>query len=230
MATSGTYSFTLDLADIMEEAFERCGMELRSGYHYVTARRSMNLLMLEWQNKGLNLWKVKNDSIPLIASTASYELSSEKLDIIEATLRTNAGDVTQQTDLHLERMSISTYARQTNKLTTGRPTRFWLDRGVNKITVYLWPVPDGSQAYEFNHYYMERIADAGKPASLTMDIDDRYLPSITAGLAYYLSLKLAQDKSAGLKLVYDEQWDLAADSSREKAALFIRPGGNYHRV
>lgn len=230
MPTSGTYNFTLDLADIMEEAFERCGDELRTGYDYLTARRSLNLLLLEWQNKGLTLWKVKNASQALTVGQISYPLSAEKQDIIEGLLRTDEGDAASQTDLSIRRVSISNYARQTNKLTRGRPTQYWVERGVNQITIHMWPVPDDRRPYVFNYYYVERIQDAGKPASLTVDVDDRYLPALTAGLAYYVSMKKAPDKTAGLKMIYDEQWDLAADTSREKASFFLKPGGNYHRI
>lgn len=230
MATSGSFNFSLDLADIMEEAFERCGDEMRTGYDYLTARRSLNLLLLEWNNKGLTLWKVKNASETLVTGQISYPLSAEKLDIIEGLLRTDEGDISQQTDLSMKRESISNYARQTNKLTQGRPTQFWVERGVNQITVNVWPVPDGRREYVFNYYYVERIEDTGEPASLTMDVDDRYLPALTAGLAYYVSMKKAPDRTAGLKAVYDEQWTLASDATRNKASFFMKPGGHYNRV
>jgi hypothetical protein len=230
MASSGTWNFSLDLADIMEEAYERCGDELRTGYDYLTARRSLNLLLLEWSNKGLTLWKVKNASEALVQGQVAYPLSAEKLDIIEGLLRTDEGDITQQTDLSMKRESISNYARQTNKLTQGRPTQFWVERSVNQITVNVWPVPDGRRDYVFNYYYVERIEDAGKPASLTIDVDDRYLPALTAGLAYYVSMKKAPDRTAGLKGIYEEAWTLASDAARNKASFFMKPGGNYHRV
>jgi len=230
MATSGTFNFSLDLSDIMEEAFERCGQEMRTGYDYLTARRSLNLLLLEWSNKGLTLWKVKNASEPLVAGQTAYPLSAEKLDIIEGLLRTNEGDISQQTDLSMKRESISNYARQTNKLTQARPTQYWVERGVNGITINVWPVPDARQAYVFNYYYVERIQDAGTPASLTIDVDDRYLPALTAGLAYYVSMKKAPERTSGLKMIYDEQWTLASDAARNKASFFMKPGGNYHRV
>lgn len=230
MASSGTFNFSLDLADIMEDAFERCGQEMRTGYDYLTSRRSLNLLLLEWSNKGLTLWKVKNASEPLVAGQVAYPLSTEKIDIIEGLLRTDEGNINSQTDLSMKRESISNYARQTNKLTAGRPTQYWVERGVNQITVNVWPVPDGTKQYVFNYYYVERMEDAGQPANLTVDVDDRYLPALVAGLAYYISMKKAADRTAGLKMVYDEQWELAADASRNKASFFMKPGGNYHRV
>jgi len=227
MATSGTYTFDLDLADVLEEAFERCGSELRSGYDYRTGRRSLNLLLLEWQNKGLNLWTIDSASQALTAGTASFALTGEKLDIIEAMLRTGSG--TSQSDLSMRRVSISTFAQQTNKNSTGRPIQYWLSRTSSGITVNLWPVPDASQSYTFVYYYMKQIEDAGASGAATLDVPTRHLPALTAGLAYYLSLKLpeASARSEGLKAVYDEQWNLAADSVREKASWYLRPGGGY---
>ena len=227
MATSGTYAFTLDLSDIMEDAYERAGSELRSGYDYRTARRSLDLLLLEWQNKGLNLWTVKSTTQVLVAGTASYTLSNEKLDVIEASIRTDAGDATKQTDIHMKRISVTNYARQSNKLTTGRPIQYYVERAPEAITLYVWPVPDSTQTYSINYYYMERIEDTGKPASNTMDVPARYLPALTAGLAYYIAMKKPESQALvpSLKAIYDEQWNLAADSSREKASFFVKPGG-----
>ncbi len=225
MATSGTWAFTLDLGDIMEEAYERAGKELRSGYDYRTARRSLDLLMLEWQNKGLNLWTVKNASETLVAGTQAYALTAEKLDVIEGLIRTDAGDTSSQTDLSLRRISVSTFARQTNKLTTGRPIQYWISRTPDAITVNVWPVPDSAKTYVFNYYYLERIEDTGNVASNNVDVPARYLPALVSGLAYYLAMKFPESaaKVPELKIIYDEQWGLAADASREKASLRIVP-------
>ena len=227
MTASGTWAFDLDLAEIMEEAYERIDKELRTGYDYKTARRSLDLLMLEWQNKGLNLWTVKSASETLVAGTASYALSAEKLDIIEGMIRTDAGDVTKQTDIHMRRISVSSYAQQTNKLSTGRPIQYFIEKSPAGMTVYMWPVPDAGTTYTFHYYYMERVEDTGKPGSNTIDVPARFLPALTAGLAYYLAMKTpsASAKVPMLKGIYDEQWNLAADSAREKASLFIVPGG-----
>lgn len=228
IATSGTFSFNLDLPDIVEEAYERVGVaELRTGYNYRTARRSLDLLLLEWQNKGLNLWAVKSASQTLTAGTGAYTLSGEKLDIIEGLLRTDAGDTTLQTDLTMERVSISHYAHQTNKLNPGRPIQYWLEQTPAGIVVNVWPVPDAVVTYTFFYYYMERIEDTGNAGPNTIDVPARYLPVLVAGLAYYLAMKTpeALPKLAALKAIYDEQWGLASDSSREKATLRLVPGG-----
>ena len=225
MATSGTHTFTLDIADTLEEAYERVDSELRSGYDYRTARRSLDMLLLEWQNRGLNLWTVKNASETLVAGTQAYALSNEKLDIIEGLLRTKAGNTSTQSDLSMRRVSVSTFAKQTNKLQTGRPIQYWISRAPEAITVNVWPVPDSAATYTFNYYYMERIEDTGKPASNTVDVPARYLPALTAGLAYYIGLKTpsATQKLPILQAEYERQWELAADSSREKASWMLVP-------
>lgn len=225
MATSGTTDFTLDISDIVEEAYERIGGEFRSGYNYKTARRSLDLLMLEWQNRGLNLWTVKNASQQLTVGTASYALSAEKLDIVDASLRTDAGSETNQSDLIMRRISVSEYSHITNKLQQGTPTRFYVQRATTGITLHVWPVPDTADV--INYYYIDRVQDSGKPASNTLDVPVRYLPCLVSGLAYYLSLKTpgAMQVAPMLKQEYEEQWNLAADASREKASLFVSPGG-----
>ena len=227
MATSGSYSFNLDIGDIIEEAYERAGLELRSGYDYRTARRSLNLMMLEWQNRGLNLWTVKSDSVSLTSGTGRYALSSDKLDIIEAFIRTDSGDTSSQSDLMMQRISISQYSHLTNKLTSARPLQYWVEKGVSEIAINLWPVPDASEPYTLVYYYMQRIEDVGKPASNNMDGPSRWLPCLVAGLAYQVSVKRPEssERAPLLKQVYDEQWELASDADREKAALYVVPGG-----
>ena len=227
MATSGTTSFTLDLSDIMEEAYERAGLELRDGYDYRTARRSIDLLMLEWQNRGLNLWTVQNTTLALVAGTSSYDLDADKLDIIEGLLRTDAGDPAQQSDLTMQRISVSQYAHQTNKLTQGRPLQYYVQRKPTGITIHVWPTPDATQTYTFAYYYMDRIEDTGSPASNNMDVPARFLPCLVAGLAYQIASKKpeAMQLAPALKQVYEEQWALAADAAREKASLYMSPGG-----
>ena len=227
MTTSGTFAFNLDISDVFEEAHERIGKSLRSGYDYRTARRSLNFILLDFQNRGLNLWTIKNASLPLIAGTYAYDLSSEKLDIIEGLLRTDEGSTTAQTDLTMTRTSISHYAHQTNKLTQGRPINYWIERKPTGITVNLWPVPDAVTPYVFNYYFMEQIEDVGSPATNNIDVPTRHLPALTAGLAYQLALKTpsAAQMLPSLKAEYEEQWNLAADSVREKASLFVTPGG-----
>ena len=231
MATSGTYTFNLDLSDILEEAYERAGLELRSGYDYRTARRSLDLMFLEWQNKGLNLWSVQEGSQTLAAGTGRYVLSSDQLDIIEASLRTDDGDADKQADLTMSRISISQYSHLTNKLTQGRPIQYWIEKDPGAIALNVWPVPDGAVAYKINYYYIQRAEDTGSPASNNVDIPARFMPCMAAGLAYYISIKRpeASERAPLLKQIYDEQWDLAADADRDKSSFYMVPGG-YSRL
>ena len=227
MATSGTYAFNLDLGDAIEEAFERAGLQLRGGYDYRTARRSINLLMLEWQNRGLNLWTVQEATQALTAGTSRYTLSGEVLDIVEAFIRTDAADVNNQFDQTLNRMSISQYAHLSNKLTQSKPLQYYIEKDPSAISVNLWPSPDDQKTYTLVYYYMQRVEDAGSPASINMDIPSRFLPCLVAGLAYKLSIKYGPDtnRSTFLKADYEEQWTEAADADRGKASLYISPGG-----
>ena len=227
MATSGSYSFNLDIGDIIEESYERAGVELRSGYDYRTARRSLDLLMLEWQNRGLNLWTVQFASITLTPGTGRYVLPSKELDIIEAFIRTDSGNTSSQSDLMMQRISVSQYSHLTNKLTEARPLQFWIEKEPSQIAINLWPVPDTAETYTLCYYYMERVQDSGKPSSNNMDVPSRWLPCLVAGLAYQISVKRPEvsERAPLLKQVYDEQWEYCSDADREKAALYVVPGG-----
>ena len=231
MATSGTYTFNLDLSDILEEAYERAGLELRSGYDYRTARRSLDLMFLEWQNRGLNLWSVQEGSQTLTAGTGRYVLTGDQLDVIEASLRTDDGDANKQTDLTMSRISISQYSHLTNKLTQGRPIQYWIEKDPGAIALNVWPVPDDAVTYKINYYYIQRVEDTGSPASNNVDIPARFMPCMAAGLAYYISIKRpeASERAPLLKQVYEEQWDLAADADRDKSSFYMVPGG-YSRL
>jgi hypothetical protein len=231
MATSGTYAFNLDLSDILEEAYEMAGLELRSGYDYRTARRSLDLMFLEWQNKGLNLWTVQEGSQTLTAGTGRYALAGDQLDVIEASLRTDDGDADKQSDLTMSRISISQYSHLTNKLTQGRPIQYWIEKDPDAIALNVWPVPDDAETYKVNYYYIQRVEDSGSPASNNVDIPARFMPCMAAGLAYYISVKRpeASERAPLLKQIYDEQWNLAADADRDKSSFYMTPGG-YNRV
>ena len=240
MTTSGTTSFNLDLNDLIEEAFERCGKELRTGYDLRTARRSLNLLTIEWANRGINLWTIEQGTIPLIQGTNTYDLPDDTIDLLEHQIRTNAGQTNNQTDITISRISVSTYSTIPNKLAQGRPIQVWINRqsgatyptGNNpdrhpQITV--WPTPDqgtvGNPYYNFVYWRMRRIQDAGTGVT-TQDIPFRFLNCMVAGLAYYLAIKLQgvdPQRIIGLKQDYQEQFDLAAQEDREKAPIRFIP-------
>lgn len=226
MTTSGTAAFNLDLNDIIEEAYERCGVEVRTGYEHRTARRSLNLLFADWANRGINLWTIEQGSIPLVQGTITYALPVDTVDLLEHVIRTGAGNASTQADLTISRISVSTYATIPNKLQQGRPIQVWVNRqsgatepsGVNYPQINVWPAPDGSQPYTFVYWRMRRIQDSGS-GTATQDIPFRFLPCLVSGLAYYLALKIpeALGRLTVLKQMYDETWELAAGEDREKA-------------
>lgn len=225
MATSGTTAFTLDLGDIVEEAFERCGSEMRTAYDLRTARRSLNLLFADWANRGVNLWTLDSSTVSLVASTATYTLPADTIDLLDSVIRVNAGNVATQSDRPLSRISNSVYSTIPNKLNTGYPIQMVVSRLGAAPTVTLWPVPDSAVTYTLVYWRMRRIQDAGPGADVTSDIPFRMLPPLASGLAYYLAFKLqgAAERIPVLKAVYDEDWSRAADEDREKAALRIVP-------
>lgn len=224
MATSGTTAFNLDLSELIEEAFERCGAELRTGYDMRTARRSLNLLFADWANRGVNLWTVDSGTIPLVAGTATYNLPNDTVDLLEHVIRTGAGSASTQADLSITRISVSTYATIPNKLTQARPIQVYINRQSPTPTITVWPIPDNTTTYTFVYWRLRRIQDAGEGVN-TMDVPFRFIPCMVAGLAYYLSLKIpnAMDRMQALKAQYDEAWMLAAEEDREKAAIRLVP-------
>jgi hypothetical protein len=227
MATSGTATFNLDLAEIVEEAFERCGSELRTGYDLKTARRSLNLLFADWANRGVNMWTFEQGTQTLTPGTATYNLPTDTVDLLEHVIRTGAGNVATQADLTITRISVSTYATIPNKLQQGRPIQIWIER-LNTPRFTVWPVPDSSQTYQLVYWRLRRIQDAGNGTN-TMDMPFRFLPCMVAGLAYYLSMKVpgAMDRMQSLKAQYDEAWEIAATEDREKAAVRFVPRRQY---
>lgn len=218
MSTSGTAVFNMDLTEIVEEAFERCGSEVRSGYDLRTARRSLNLLFADWANRGINLWTLDQGTIALVPGTATYTLPADTVDLLDHVIRTGAGDQATQSDLTLTRITNSTYSSIPNKLSQSRPLQVTIYR-TETPSVVLWPVPDASQTYELVYWRLRRIQDAGSGAN-TMDMPFRFLPAMAAGLAYYMSFKVpgALERGGILKADYDAAWDLAATEDRDKAA------------
>jgi hypothetical protein len=225
MTTSGTTTFDLDLNEYVEEAFERCGAELRTGYDLKTARRSMNLLFADWANRGINLWTVEQGSINLTQGTATYNLPNDTVDLIEHVIRTGAGNVSTQVDLTITRISVSTYSSIPNKLQQARPIQVWINRQTPTPTVTVWPVPDQDNTYQFVYWRLRRIQDAGAGGTYTQDVPFRFIPCLVAGLAYYLSMKIpgAMERMQILKAQYDEAWDAASTEDREKAAVRFVP-------
>lgn len=225
MTTSGTTTFNLDLNEAVEEAFERCGAELRTGYDLRTARRSLNLLFADWANRGINLWTVEQGSQVLTPGTATYTLPADTVDLMEHVIRTGAGNASTQADLTITRISVSTYASIPNKLQQARPIQVWINRQAEAPQFTVWPTPDASQTYTFVYWRLKRIQDAGAGGTYTQDIPFRFLNALVAGLAYYLSMKIpgAAERMPILQQQYNEAWDLASTEDREKAAVRFVP-------
>ena len=242
--TTATYAFNPDLNEIFEEAFERCGKELRSGYDFKTARRSLNFLLGEWANRGINLWTIEQGSINLVQGTTTYDLPNNTVDLLEHVIRTSSGQGPNQTDLTITRISVSTYATIPNKLSQGRPIQVWINRQSGQTTnllgatpqnpqINVWPAPDQGTSlnpyYVFYYWRLKRIADAGEGIN-AVNIPFRFQNCMVAGLSYMLSMKLqgvAPDRILALKAQYDEAWDLAASEDREKAADRLVPREMY---
>lgn len=229
--TSGTTSYGLNIIEIAEEAYERAGAEMRSGYDFRTARRSLNLLTIEWASRGLNLWTLDSGSIPLLQGVATYSLPGDTVDLIEHAVSTVAATAYETP---LQRISVSTYMAISNKTLAGTPSQVFIHRrtGANdglagavlNPTVTTWPVADRSGMYTLTYWRLRRIQDTGDGVTVP-DIPFRLLPALVAGLAYYIAMKLplATDRLPMLKAEYDRQWDLAAGEDRERASLRIVP-------
>jgi len=230
MATSGTNTFNLDIGDILEEAYDLCGLELRTGYDYRGAKRALNLVFLEWQNKGLNLWTIAQGSSTLIAGTNTYSLDASAMDVIDAFIRTNSGDTSKQFDQRLNRISRTQYNHQATKLTQGQPTQFYIDKNTGTNSIVLWSTPDSSQTYTLVYDYVKKIEDVGTAASNNADVPTRYLPCLTYALAHNIACKSpeAQVRVPMIKQRYDELWRDVSDADRERASVRFVPDISYN--
>lgn len=225
MAPSGTSSFDLNLAQIIEDAYDLCGLTVRGGSDYRAGRRCMDMLLIDWSNRGTNFWKLEEASTAVAAGTQDVVLDADVLDVIEIYVRTGAG--VNQTDLSLERIDVAEWARRPNKLTTGRPVNVWVEKLRTGPTLHLWPVPD--QAYTVVYHQLVRMQDAGSPATNTSDVPWRFLPALTAGLAVEIAKRRAPDRLPFLKPSYEELWLNAVASDRDRSALRLRPGVSAYR-
>jgi hypothetical protein len=223
MATSGTTAFNLEISEVIEEAFERCGLQSKTGYDIETARRSLNLLSLEWVNRGLNFWTVEQGTKTLTAGTSTVAMDSDTVDLIQHWIRDGSG--TSQSDLPLSRFSVSQYSSIPNKLTEGRPVNLYIDKQRDAPIVYFWPTPD--KAYTFVYQQIRRIEDTGAVGSTNPDVPARFLPALVSGLAYMISQKYPQAfvRSPELKAEYEFQWQLAEQEDRDRASVHFVPGG-----
>lgn len=220
MAVSGSKDFELDVADYVQEAFERCGLEVRTGYDLKTAKRSLNLMLAEWANRGLNQWTIKQTNQALTAGTAEYALGADTIDILSAVVRRDG------VDYNLERLSRDEYLNIPTKTQTSRPSQFFIDRQINPV-LKLWPAPENStDVIVFDR--LVRMDDADTSTN-TLDMPFRFYPCLAAGLAYYIAIKRAPDRIQLLKAIYEEELDRAMSEDRDRASFNIAPSLAYYR-
>jgi hypothetical protein len=223
MATSSSRDFELDVADYVEEAFERCGLELRTGYDLKSATRSLNLMLAEWANRGLNQWTVAQKTIDMVKDTTVYTIDSTNptatIDVLDVFIRETIQS--QITDVPLSRLSRAQYAHISTKSTTGKPNQFFINK-VLSPTVTVWPAPDKSSTYTLHLNVLTRMEDADVGVN-TMDLPFRFYPCLAAGLAYYLAIKKAPQKVGMLKQMYEEEFNRALSQDEERASFRVAP-------
>ena len=220
MATSSSTDFELDVADYIEEAFERCGLEIRTGYDLQTARRSMNLMLAEWANRGLNQWTIEQRTQALTAADTDYSLGTDVIDILSAVVRRSG------TDFSLSRISRDSYLAIPTKTSSGRPTQFFLDRQITP-NLKIWPAPENSTDVII-YDALTRIQDAATAAN-TLEVPFRFYPCLTAGLAYYLSMKKNPQLTQMLKVIYEEEFQRAMGEDRDRSSFTVTPEYQYFR-
>jgi len=221
MAVSGTKTFELDVTEYIEEAFERCGLEVRTGYDIRTAKRSLNLMLAEWANRGLNQWTIAQTQVTVVQGQTDYSLGSDTIDVLSAVVRTNS------VDYGIERVSRDEYLNIPTKSSQSRVSQFFVDRQINP-TLKVWPAPNNStDVLIFDR--LVRMDDADKPTN-TMEMPFRFYPCLAAGLAYYIAIKRAPDRVQLLKAVYEEEFERAATEDRDRASFNVQPSLDYYRI
>ena len=221
MDVSGSKNFELNVTEYIEEAFERCGLEVRTGYDLRTAKRSLNLLLADWANRGLNQWTITQTTVTAVSGTATYTLDADTIDILSAVVRRSS------TDYSIARLSRDEYLNVPVKTQTGRPSQFFLDRQVTPV-LKVWPTPENSTD-QFIFDRLVRIDDADTPIN-TMQVPFRFYPCLAAGLAYYLSVKKAPNRIQFLKAIYEEELERAMTEDRDRASFKVAPSLEYYRV
>tara|TARA_R100000773_G_C4193231_1_gene98355 strand:+ start:51 stop:719 length:669 start_codon:yes stop_codon:yes gene_type:complete len=221
MATSSSTNFDLDVAEYIEEAYERCGLETRTGYDLQTAKRSLNIMLAEWANRGLNQWTIEQRTQALSANDSEYSLGTDIIDILSLVVRRD------NTDFSMTRISRDAFLNLPNKTSTGRPTQYFLDRQITP-NLKLYPTPENST--DVIHFdALTRIQDADTQVN-TMEIPFRFIPCLTAGLAYYIAMKKAPDRIQLLKTVYEEEFERAMAEDRDRSAFNVTPKLDYYKV
>jgi hypothetical protein len=221
MTTSGSKNFELDVSDYIEEAFERCGVEVRTGYDLKTAKRSLNLLLADWANRGLNQWTIRQTTVTCVSGTSDYTLDADTIDILSVVVRRD------NTDYGIERLSRDEYLNIPDKTSTGRPSQFFLDRQITPV-LKVWTTPENSTD-QLIFDRLVRIDDADTFTN-TMEVPFRFYPCLAAGLAYYISIKKAPNRTQFLKAIYEEEFERAMTEDRDRASFNVAPSLEYYRV
>ena len=221
MALSGTSDFELDVAEYIEEAFEWCGLEVRTGYDLKTAKRSLNLMLAEWANRGLNQWTIKQRSLAVTQGTGNYAIDADVIDVLSVIVRRD------NTDYALDRYSREEFLTIPNKTTQGRPSQFFLDRQITP-NLQLWPVPENNTDIVF-YDALTRMQDADTFIN-SSDMPFRFYPCLAAGLAYYIAIKRAPQRIQILKAAYEEEFERAMTEDRDRASFNVVPRYEYFRV
>jgi|TARA_A100001391_G_scaffold15415_1_gene8711 hypothetical protein len=221
MAVSNSTDFELDVVEYIEEAFERCGLEVRTGYDLKTARRSLNLMLAEWANRGLNQWTIKQRTLSLVKSDGEYDLGTDIIDVLSVVVRRD------NTDFSVERISRDTYLSIPNKTTEGRTNQFFLDRQITP-NLKIWPVPENSTDVIY-YDALTRVDDADTQVN-TLDVPFRFYPCLAAGLAYYIAMKKAPERIQLLKAAYEEEFQRAMTEDRDRASFNVVPQFEYFRT
>jgi hypothetical protein len=221
MTVSGSRDFNLDVGEVIEEAYERCGIEVRTGYDARTARRSLNLMFADWANRGINMWTVKSETVTLTQGTSAVTLAADVVDVLEIVLRRDG------TDFEITRISRGEYVTLPDKTTQGRPSQFYFDRQITPI-INLWATPENSTD-QLVYHYVRRIDDADTLVNTT-DMPFRFYPCMVAGLAYYIAMKRTPDRIQMLKTVYEEEFQRASDEDEDRVPLKLQPSFQYLRV
>ena len=243
--TSGTTTFdkTFSIDEIIEEAFERLGIQNVTGYQLKTSRRSINIMLQEWGNRGNHYWEIDETNMDLIEGQSDYDFFRSSADgtsavttptngitgmsdILEAQLRSNRTS-TDQSDSPMTKVDRSTYAGFSNKLSKGTPNQYWVERFIDKVRVHIYPTPDSTNAFKDMHFYfIKRIQDVGAYTNAT-DVPFRFVPCMVSGLAYYLSMKYAPQLMQGMKLVYEDEFQRALQEEGSASSTYITPKAYY---
>ena len=219
MATSGTTTFNLDIDDVIEDAYERCGLETRSGYDLKSARRSLNILFQEWMNRGIHLWKVENQTSNLTAGTTTYTAPANASDVLEMTFRTVSSGTT--TDTTMTKISRSEYQALPNKFSQGQPTQYYVQRNLSNVEINLYQTPNTTDT-QINYNFIGRIQDVGAYDNQP-DAPFRFLPCMVSGLAFYISQKRSPQMTQNLKLYYEDELQRALTEDGQRASVHIVP-------